>query len=156
MLQMIRDLVVHKGHANALLLEAIRTHPVAARDPEIIGLLHHIIVANRFWFLTIAEQEFILERETVAPDSLEGLIDLYSTTQRQEEAWMARATGPDLERRLSNAMIPGGSCTVAQGLMQVCMHSQGHRSQLAKMLRRHGATPPMSDFILWLSQRETG
>lgn len=154
MLEMIRDLVTHKGYANTLLLDAIRTHPTAAEDPEIIGLLHHILVANRFWFLRIAGREFVLERESAAPASLDDLIGLYGTTQREEEDWVARATTPDLERRLANPMIPGGGCTVAQGFTQVCMHSQGHRAQLAKMLRRHGGTPPMTDFILWLSKRE--
>jgi hypothetical protein len=32
--QMIRDLVSHKGHANMLLLRAIRNHPAAAADAE--------------------------------------------------------------------------------------------------------------------------
>ena len=153
MLQMMRDLIAHKGHANRLMLEAIRVDSNAATDPEIVGLLHHILVANRFWFLTITGQEFVLERETAAPATLDELGDRYATTQREEEAWIARATVPDLERPLANDMIPGGQCTVAQGFMQVCMHSQGHRAQLAKMLRRHGGTPPMTDFILWLRDR---
>jgi uncharacterized damage-inducible protein DinB len=153
MLQMTRDLIIHKGYANTLLLEAISQHPSAARDVAIIGLLHHIIVANRFWFLTIAGREFVRERETAAPASLDELIGLYATTQREEDAWMARATPEDLERPLANPMIPGGGCTVAQGFMQVCMHSHGHRAQLARMLRHHGGTPPMTDFILWLGER---
>ena len=153
MLQMIRDLVAHKGHANTLILNAIGNHPNAAADPGIVGLLHHILLANRFWFLTIRGERFDLERETAAPAALDELIDLYAATQREEEAWMARATAEDLERLLENQMIPGGRCTVAQGIVQVCMHSQGHRAQLAKMLRRHGGTPPMTDFILWLSLR---
>jgi uncharacterized damage-inducible protein DinB len=153
MLQMIRDLVAHKGHANRLLLEAIRTHPDAAADAEIERLLHHILVANRFWFLTICGEPFDFERETAAPGSLDALIDRSAATEREEDAWTARATAKDLERTLENDMIPGGRCTVAQGLMQVCLHSHGHRAQIAKMLRRHGGTPPMTDFILWLSER---
>jgi hypothetical protein len=35
--------------------------------------------------------------------------------------------------------------------MQVCLHSHGHRSQGAKLLRRHGGVPPPADFILWLA-----
>jgi uncharacterized damage-inducible protein DinB len=42
---------------------------------------------------------------------------------------------------------------VAQAIVQVCMHSQGHRAQCAKMLRRLGGAPPMTDFILWLANR---
>lgn len=155
MLQLIRDLIAHKGHANSLILQAIRADSDAATDPEIVGLLHHILVANRFWFFTITAQEFVLAHETAAPATLNELEDRYGTTQRAEEAWIARATVEDLERPLANEMIPGGQCTVAQGFMQVCMHSHGHRAQLAKMLRRYGSTPPMTDFILWLSEHQT-
>ena len=35
MLEMLRDLVAHKGHANAALLTAIRQHPAAVPDPEV-------------------------------------------------------------------------------------------------------------------------
>ena len=150
---MIRDLVAHKGHANMLILNAIRDPPNAAADPEIVGLLRHILLANRYWFLTIRGERFDLERETAAPAALDELIELYAATQREEEAWMARATAEDLERLLENEMIPGRRCSVAQGVVQVCMHSQGHRAQLARMLRWHGGTPPMTDFILWLRDR---
>ena len=102
---------------------------------------------------SICGKPFVLERETAAPASLDALIALYETTQRDEEAWTAGATAKDLETTLESEMIPGGRCTVAQGLMQVCLHSHGHRAQVAKMLRRHGGTPPMTDFILWLGER---
>lgn len=153
MLQMARDLVAHKGYANTLLMGAIRDQPNAAVDTEILALLHHMLLANRFWFLMINGQAFDLERERAAPASLDALIQRYGSTQREEDAWMARASAADLERTLEHAMIPGGRCTVAQGVMQVCLHSHGHRAQLAKMLRRHGGTPPMTDFILWLSAK---
>ena len=150
---MSRDLIAHKGHADTLLLDAIRKHPAAAADAEIVALLHHTLVASRFWFLTISGTSFVLERETAAPDSLDALIGSYAAAQRDEEAWIARATVADLERVLENPLIPGGRCTVAQGIMQVCLHSHGHRAQAAKMLRQLGGTPPMTDFILWLSSR---
>jgi uncharacterized damage-inducible protein DinB len=153
MLLMIRDLITHKGHANRLLLEAIRGESNAATDPEILGLLQHILVANRFWFLKIIGEPFDLERETMPPVSLDELADRYTATQTDEEVWIGRAESGDLEAIVENELIPAGRCTVAQGLIQVCMHSQGHRAQLAKMLRRHGGTPPMTDFILWLSER---
>ena len=53
MLEMLRDLVAHKGHANAALLTAIRQNPTAASDPELWELPHHILLANRFWLLTV-------------------------------------------------------------------------------------------------------
>jgi uncharacterized damage-inducible protein DinB len=154
MLPMIRDLVAHKNEANIRLLDAIRNHPDAADDSEVIELLHHILVANRFWFLTISGQPFVAAQEMTVPGSLDVLTNLYVATHREEEAWMARTTADDLDRTLQHFLIPGGRCTVAQGIMQVCLHSHGHRAQLMKMLRRHGGTPPMTDFILWVAQHQ--
>ena len=53
MLEMMRDLVAHKWHANAALLKAIRENDAAASDPELLALLHHILLANRFWLLSV-------------------------------------------------------------------------------------------------------
>lgn len=150
MLQMMRDLMAHKTYANTEMLTAIREHPAASRDPEILELLHHILVSNRFWTLTCLGQPFDHAQETIVPATIEELIEKYDATQRDEHAWMASITEADLEQSIDSPLIPGTQCTVAQALMQVCMHSQGHRSQCAKMLRRHGGTPPMTDFILWL------
>jgi hypothetical protein len=47
MLEMVRDLVSHNGHANAELLEAIRQNDGAVGDRELWDMLHHILVANR-------------------------------------------------------------------------------------------------------------
>jgi uncharacterized damage-inducible protein DinB len=38
-------------------------------------------------------------------------------------------------------------------LMQVCLDPHAHRAQIARMLRRHGAVPLQTDFILWLTGR---
>ena len=53
MLEMLRDLIAHKGHANAAVLAAIRQNEAAASDPELFELLHHILLANRFWLLSV-------------------------------------------------------------------------------------------------------
>lgn len=136
-----------------LMLSAIREHPAASRDPELLELLHHILVSNRFWTLACLGQPFDRAQETIVPETLEALIAKYEATQREENAWMARAGEADLARSIDSPLIPGARCTVAQAMMQVCLHSQGHRAQCAKMLRRLGGTPPMSDFILWLANR---
>ena len=153
MLQMIRDLIAHKAYANSLMLTAIREHPDASRDPELRELLHHILVSNRFWTLTCLGLPFDRAKETIVPATLDALIENYDVTQHIEDAWMAGATEAEMARMIDSPLIPGARCTVAQALMQVCMHSQGHRSQSAKMLRRLGGTPPMTDFILWLATR---
>jgi uncharacterized damage-inducible protein DinB len=153
MLEMLRDLIDHKGHANAVLLTAIRQHPAAASDPDLWDLLHHILLANRFWLLTVLGEPFVHEDEARPSSSLEALIHRFGSTQAQERAWLETATEDDIGRMLNNALIPQGRCSVGQALMQVCMHSHGHRAQCAKLLRRHGGVPPPTDFILWLAGR---
>jgi uncharacterized damage-inducible protein DinB len=116
-------------------------------------MLHHILLANRFWLLTIQGVPFVHEDEARFSPSLDALIQRYGSTQAQEETWLETATERDLVRMLENALIPNGRCSVSQALMQVCLHSHGHRAQCAKLLRRHGGVPPRTDFILWLMSR---
>ena len=153
MLDLFRDLVAHKGHANAALLRAIAQNGAAASDPELWALLHHNLLANRFWLLAVAGQPFVHDDEALVSSSLDALIQRYAGVQAEESAWLGTATETDLTRVLEDARIPGGRCSVAQAFVQVCLHSHGHRAQAAKMLRRHGGEPPPMDFIAWLATR---
>jgi uncharacterized damage-inducible protein DinB len=153
MLPMLRDLVDHKWHANAALLKGVRQNPTAASDPELWELLHHILLANRFWLMSVLEQPFVLAEESRLAPSFDALVERYARTQSQEAAWLRNATAADLERPLTGPFVPGGACSVAQAFVQVCLHSHGHRAQAAKLLRRYGGTPPATDFILWLATR---
>ena len=155
MLEMLRDLLAHKGHADAALLDAVRQNDAAANDPQLGDLLHHILIANRFWLLAVVGAPFVFEDESRPSSSLDALTQRYASTQAQESTWLAAASESDLARTLESPQIPGGTCSVAQGLMQVCMHSQGHRAQCAALLRRHGGVPPTTDFIVWLAHRPT-
>ena len=155
MLEMLRDLVAHKGHANAAVLASIRQNEAAVADRELRELLQHVLIANRFWLLTVLGLPFVFEAESRPSSSFDALIQRYCSTQEQESTWLAAATEADLARVLENALIPGGTCSVSQALLQACMHSHGHRAQCAKLFRRHGGVPPMTDFIVWLAGRPT-
>lgn len=154
MLSMLRDLVAHKGRANAVLLNEVRGNEGAAADPGIIDLLQHVLVANRFWICAIRRAPFVPEREAVTPRSCGALVEMYRNTQDEEGAWLSTATEADCVAILDHPLIPGGQCSVAQAFMQICMHSQGHRAQLARMLRARGMAPPQTDFITWLIDRK--
>jgi uncharacterized damage-inducible protein DinB len=153
MRDMLRDLVAHKGHADSALLNAIRSHPAAVADPELLDLLHHVLLANRFWLLTLLGRPFAFDVESRVSDSFDELMQRYGSTHAEESAWLERATDADLQAVVENTKIPGGRCSVAHAVMQVCLHSQGHRAQCAKLLRRDGGVPPRTDFILWLAHR---
>ena len=93
MLGMLRDLIAHKWYASASLLNAIRQCDVASCDVELRTLIHHILVANRFWLLSCQAATFEAELEMRVPDSLEALIADYRTTHKQEMEWLAGVTG---------------------------------------------------------------
>src|SRR5678815_2037626 len=150
---MLLDLIKHKGHANASMLKAIREHDVAAQDPELRKLLHHILLANRFWLMLILGLPFVLDEESRIPETLEALTNKYCETHAQEIEWLSHAQETDLERRLETSYSPGQSYSIAEALMQVCLHSHGHRAQCAARLRLLGGTPPTTDFIVWLHDR---
>lgn len=149
----LRDLVAHNGHANAVFLAAVRDTPPAAADAEIDELLHHVLLANRFWLLSVLALPFDYAHESRRAGSLSELIQRYAETHERQSTWLDSATDADVARVLEGELIPGGRCTVGQAFLQVCLHSHGHRAQLAKLLRRHGAVPPQSDFIAWLVER---
>jgi len=153
MLVLLQDLVRHKAHANASLLTAVRNHEAAARHTEIRALLHHVILANRFWFSLMRGISFQPEHESHVPDSLGEVVELYRNTHAQELEWIARVQEEDLMRTIEPPFIPGQNCSVAQALFQVCMHSHGHRAQCATRLRQLGGMPPPMDFVMWLKDR---
>ena len=153
MLGMLRDLVAHKWYANAALLSAIGHQASATVDPALQELLHHVLLANRFWLLAVLGQSFVGDEESRPASSFDALVQRYVRTHAQEAAWLDTVTTDELGRTLRDPLIPNGACSVAQALVQVCLHSHGHRAQAAQLLRRHDITPPATDFILWLAER---
>jgi uncharacterized damage-inducible protein DinB len=153
MLDLFHDLVQHKGYANASLLKAIHQHEPAAQDLELRKLLHHILLANRFWFSLSIDRPFSRDEESRLPESLEAIASRYRETHLQELEWITRLQEQDMARMLESPLIPGRRFSVEQAAMQVCMHSHGHRAQCAIRLRQLGGTPPATDFIYWLMER---
>jgi uncharacterized damage-inducible protein DinB len=153
MLAMFRDLVRHKVHANAALLKAVRNHEAAACGAELRSLLHHVILANRFWFSLMRGDSFHSKEESRVPDSLDAIAQLYRSTHTQELDWIAGLQDADLARTIGTPFIPGQTFSIEQALLQVCIHSHGHRAQCATRLRQLGGTPPPMDFVMWLKDR---
>ena len=152
MIEMIRDLLRHKGHADAALLQAI-TAAGATADAELRTLLDHMLVSNRFWLLAVLDRSFDAEAEARPSGTFQQLVQRLRDVHDEELAWIAAASDAHLQRTLQNPFIPGGRCSVGEGLLQVCLHSQGHRAQAAKMLRRSGGAPPLTDYIVWRLER---
>ncbi len=153
MLAMIQDLVRHKWHANATLLGAIMQNEQPAQDEELRTLFHHILIADRYWFLLILQKEFARDEEARVPGTMDELIAKYRETEILEMEWLWHCSESDMESAVQTPFLSGQSFSVAQAMMQVSMHSLGHRAQCASRLRSLGGTPPTTDFILWLQDR---
>ena len=149
----LHDLVLHKWYANARFLRAMRERPEAANDQQLLELMHHVLVANRFWVRLSRGVPFDLERERIVPESLEALVAQFRDTHTEEADWLAMVAESDLAKQLQTPFMPGRSFSVEQGIVQICLHSHGHRAQGAVRLRQLEVKPPTLDFVKWLMDR---
>ena len=150
MLAAIDQLIRHKWWANSNLLRAVDQHAPAAEDAELRKLLHHILVANRYWLLLTLGQPFVDEHEKRLPESHSAAMAQFAATEQVEKNWLEAATPSELDRRLQPRALPDITISVAQAMLQVSLHSHGHRSQCASRLRALGGTPLPMDFVLWV------
>ena len=107
MRELLNRLLRHKEWADATLLGAIRGHDAAAKDAELHRLLHHTILANRFWLALISARPFALEEESRIPESLDAIVARYRDTYLQEIQWSARldeAESPKKRRRKADVV----------------------------------------------------
>ena len=154
MLTMIDELIRHKWWANARLLHAIGQCPSAASDEELRKMFHHILFSNRFWLFHILGLPFVREDEMQVPDNLAGIIERFKETDRLESEWLSKTDESHLDRMLETRSSKLGiNVSVTQAILQICMHSHGHRAQCASRLRALGGTPPGSDFVLWVKEQ---
>ena len=153
MLDMLQDLVRHKWQANAAMLQAVRQLDAASQDEEIRKLLHHILQANRYWLLLALQKEFVTAEEMSVSDNLDDLIGRFRETSFVELDWILQLPESELVRQLRARALPDRSFSVAESILQVCLHSHGHRAQCASRLRALGGTPPMMDYIAWVVQK---
>ena len=95
MLEMLRDLVGHKGHANAAVLSAISQKTPRGPDAELLALLHHVLVQTGFGCSPLSVcRSRLARRPPLARSALLGRYQAY----RKESAWFATATAADTRR----------------------------------------------------------
>jgi len=154
MLPLLDQLIRHKWWANSNLIRSVDHHPAAADDPELRKLLHHILVANRYWLLLTLGEPFLDDQEKRIPESHSALADHFRDTEQLELDWLSRATSSELDRQIQPRALPGTTVSVTEAMTQVALHSHGHRSQCATRLRALGGTPAPMDFVLWIRDQK--
>src|SRR3954470_13419461 len=117
MLATLRDLFCHQAFTDAALLNAIRRHETAARDSELRTLMHHILVAHRYWIHLGQGRPFFMEEETTVPDSFDTIVARYQATQAQERVWLDGLRESDLACALESPFFPGRLIAMGDALM---------------------------------------
>jgi uncharacterized damage-inducible protein DinB len=153
MLDMIRSLFKHQEWADAAMLQAVRALPGSEKDEKMRWTLHHIVMVQRAFLSLFLKRPFDMQREMQAPESFVDLDRLFRDSHAEESSFVGQLQEADLARTVDMPWIPDCHLTLGQALMQVVMHSQGHRGQCLARLRVLGGTPPTLDFILWLKDR---
>jgi uncharacterized damage-inducible protein DinB len=145
--EMLLDLARHQTWADMAHWKALRENAALAEDVEIRTRLNHMVKALKM-LTALARGE--------TPDAA-GMKDVISTDEieaamRKANVDLAAALGSaDLAKTIALPRGPNGPFEAPAGvlLLQALTHSQHHRGQNASRMRQLGATPPMTDFIIW-------
>jgi uncharacterized damage-inducible protein DinB len=152
MIETIRELFLHQAWADQALIGAIEAHADGRDNEEIRTLLHHMLATHRFFVLNCQGLP-LSQDENVVPADLQTIGSRYRETQEMTAAWLRSLSDADLERTLELPFFAGRQIPVRAALLQVILHSQGHRSQCASRFRMLGGKAPTTDYILWAKDR---
>ena len=125
MISTLRSLYAHQAWADAELLSAIHAHEGAPINPG-----------------ELAKE----------PASFADLQAEFTCVHQQQSTFLDAMPEDVLTRRFEMPRMnlsPAGRDV----LLQVIMHSQGHRAQAATLLRKLGGKPPILDYILWTASQ---
>lgn len=150
MIAMFQSLFAHMAWADATILKAVDGEEGAFADEEVRKWLLHIVTVERFFLTLLQGRAFDWEREKVGPDTMAGMQRLFQEAHADGAAYTARLDEAELARTVEFPKMKEFQPPVRDALMQVAMHSEHHRAQVAMRLRALGAKPPMTDYILWI------
>ena len=138
---------VYNAWANQQTLASLRECPAA--QSESVPLIAHLLAAEHIWRsrLLASEPAFAVwpsltfgECETLAPESEQAWTDYFGSV-----------TDDDLNAIVEYCNSRGEPfhSSVIDILTQVVVHGGYHRGQIAKIVRRCGGTPAVTDFIVF-------
>ena len=145
--ELLLDLARHQAWADAAHWRALRENAALLEDAEIRERLNHMVLAQKM-LTALACGETPDAAGMKAIDSIDEL----EGAMRKAQADLALALGSaDLDKTIALPRGPNGPFEAPAGvlLLQALMHSQHHRGQNASRMRQMGATPPMTDFVVW-------
>jgi len=150
MLAFLRDLLAHAEWANAVFFHAWGKSP--ARDHEEMRRRVAHVIGVQQGFLSILRGEPPGGPPAGPPPSFQDLKTWAETCHAALRDFAAGLQPEALSRTVQIPWFPDPPCvvTVAEGLVQVAMHTQHHRGQCMTRLKDFGGEPKNVDWIIWL------
>ena len=145
--EVLLDIARHQAWADAAHWKMLRDNSTLLEDAEIRTRLNHMLTALKM-LTTLARGETPDAGRTKEIDSIDELEASLTKAHRDLAATLESA---DLDRMIALPRGPKGPFEAPAGvlLLQALTHSQHHRGQNASRMRQLGATPPMTDFVIW-------
>jgi uncharacterized damage-inducible protein DinB len=151
--------------SDATYLDAIRNlsagqyeevEPFEVGWPSIRSVVVHLAGANDIWARRLLGEmptHRITEADLPALDDAEGL--LLSAHDRFADEILPAMTPERLASAWTYRDLRGDSRSVPiwSVLRHVVNHGTYHRGQLASKIKRRGVTPPITDFVFWISEQ---
>jgi uncharacterized damage-inducible protein DinB len=145
--EILVDMARHQAWADAAHWKSLRENPALLEDAEIRKRLNHMVTAVNMLTTLAREQtpDFGGRKEIDSIDELEASMG------KTHEELAAALKSVDLDKMIALPRGPKGPFEAPAGvlLLQAITHSQHHRGQNASRMRQLGATPPMTDFVVW-------
>jgi uncharacterized damage-inducible protein DinB len=150
MLDHLRDLMAHAEWANAVFFHTWGKSP--ARDHEEMRRRVDHVVAVQESFLSILRGNPPSWPTEGPPPAFDPLRTRAKASHEGLSAFAGALTAEGAEAKVRVPWFPEPPCVirVADGLIQVAMHSQHHRGQLMTRLKDLGGEPKNVDWIIWL------
>lgn len=145
--ELLQDLARHQAWADATHWKALRENSTLLEDPEIRLRLNHMAMAARMLTgLARGEAPDPAAMKNTLPDA-----QLEDAMRKANVEILNALDSVDLQKMVPLPRGPKGPWEAPAGvlLLQAITHGQHHRGQNASRMRQLGATPPMTDFVLW-------
>ncbi|HEX2865780.1 MAG TPA: DinB family protein [Ignavibacteriales bacterium] len=133
--------------ANNQVLEAFM-QPLENSD-EVTRLFSHIISVQKLWLDRIRNNKIIFEFWN--NDSIEGCIKISKESSSDWLKFLEALTEEGFSEKISYVNSKGEHYqnTVEDILSHVINHSTYHRAQIAMLLRKADAVPPVTDYVFY-------
>jgi uncharacterized damage-inducible protein DinB len=145
--ELLKELARYQAWADTAHWKALHENTTLLEDLEIRKRLNHMVMALRM-LTALAQGE---TPDLSARSDIESADQLEAVLGKADADLIEAVTTVDLQRMIALPRGPQGPWEAPAGvlLMQAITHSQHHRGQNASRMRQLGATPPMTDFVIW-------